>query len=161
MNIKYLLVILSLLFAVLACQNDTLFKQEQTLSQPYWTYRDSLRFEFPIQDTNLLYDLFLNIEHTPDYSYQNLYTYITTSYPSGKVLQQQLNIDLADKAGKWYAKCNTKSCRLQVILQQNAYFNEIGQHTISLVQHTRQDSLLGLTEIGFELKKVGNKANTK
>ncbi|NJL74015.1 MAG: gliding motility lipoprotein GldH [Saprospiraceae bacterium] len=39
------------------------------------------------------------MEHTPNYSYQNLYTYITTLYPSGKVLQQQLNIDLADKAG--------------------------------------------------------------
>jgi len=162
MNSKYRkLSILFALFSILSCQNDIIFQAKQPINSPYWQYQDSIGFEFPVQDTDLLYDLYLQIDHTTEYPFQNLYTYITTTYPSGKTLKQQLNIDLADKTGQWYAKCNGTTCHLKVALQQNAFFEEKGTHRIVLVQHTRQDSLSGLSQIGFELKKVGNKIATK
>ena len=137
-----------------ACQESFFYEETIQLSEENWNYQDSLQFTVNIQDTTQRYDLYLDIVHTTDYPFQNLYTKVTTKYPSKKRIGRQVNIDFADPTGKWYGNCSSQSCNLRVVLQQNAFFNELGAHTITFEQFTRTEKLKGISVVSFKLKAV-------
>jgi gliding motility-associated lipoprotein GldH len=142
-----------LLLFLSSCQEQFLYKKTIRLEEQ-WSYNDSLRFEIPITDTTRLYELSLDVEHTKDYPFQNIYTYFTTQYPSGAHNNRVVNIDFADQTGQWYGKCGRETCRLSVVLQQNAYFNELGTHIVTVAQFTRQAELKGLRSFTFKMRDI-------
>lgn len=144
---------LSLFFVVLlaSCQESFLYEKTIRLDQT-WSYHDSIRFDVPIRDTTKLYDLYLDIEHDKNYAFQNIYTYFHTQYPSGARNSRMVNIDFSDQTGQWYGKCGNQTCRLSVVLQQNAYFNEMGEHLITIEQFTRREALAGVRALAFKVK---------
>ena len=144
---RNLLLLLSFLsFLLSACGPDYLYEETSDLEEAGWTYTDTLNFQFTIDDTPALYNLYLEVEHTTDYSYQNLYTQIHTQFPSGQRMSQVVSLELADKAGVWP-------------IQANAFFNEPGTYVITLEQYMRRSPVTGLTSIGFMLEETGEKRN--
>lgn len=117
-------------------------------------YSDSLQFEAEITDTSKVYDIELEVEHTPEYGFQNVYVRIHTEFPNGKRLSQPLSLELAGKAGNWLGKCGRTKCRLMVPIQQSAYFNELGMHRFIVEQYMRMDALPGITGIGLHIVEV-------
>lgn len=136
-----------------SCQEQFSYKKTIRLEEK-WSYQDSIRFEIPITDTTKLYELSLDVEHTKDYSFQNIYTYFDTQYPSGAHNNRVVNIDFADQTGQWYGKCGSQTCILSVVLQQNAYFNELGTHIVTIAQFTRQAELKGVRSLTFKMKDI-------
>jgi len=155
-NTLFLLSIFSLLF-FLACEEDFYFESNKTITSDQWTYQDSLDFTFSIADTSTIYNLYLDINHSTAYPYQNIYLKVATRFPSGKRIKEQLPIDFADKTGKWYGNCDEEWCKLRVNLQQGAFFNAIGEHTITLEQFMRVDPLPGVRELSIKLEDTGRK----
>ena len=100
--------------------------EKTTFDQKEWTYDNVLDHKLSITDTSKRYDLYLEIDHTTDYEFQNIYMNVYTKYPSGKELKQPLNLNLAEITGKWKGKCKGERCKALVVLQQNTYFNELG-----------------------------------
>ncbi len=149
-----LITVIIAMIAFTACKEQFFYEETIKLSEENWTYQDSLQFVVDIKDTTQRYDLYLDFVHTTDYPFQNIYTKINTQYPSQKRIGRQVNIDLADQTGKWYGNCNGNKCQLRVALQQNTFFNEIGQHTITLQQFTRRKDLQGILSIAFKVKKL-------
>jgi len=148
---KYTLLISIVLFT--ACDINFLYEKKIELTDNQWTYDNPLVYDFEIEDTVARYNIFLEIEHTPEFPFQNLYTKIYTTYPTGRTIESQISIDLADKTGKWYGKCGSEDCLLRVGLQQNTFFKEIGKHQIVFEQYTRQEAVKGLNSIAFLLQK--------
>lgn len=142
---------LFLIFCFASCQEPFLYKNTIRLKEK-WSYTDSIRFEIPITDTTKLYELSLDIEHTKDYPFQNIYTYFDMQYPSGVHNSRVVNIDFAAQTGEWYGKCVSQTCLLSVILQQTAYFNELGTHVVTIRQFTRQEELMGMHSLTFKVK---------
>lgn len=134
---------LSLLFCLLfsACGPEIIFEKKLELPESGWTYADTLHYTFEIADTAQLYNLFFQIEHSTDYSSQNLYVKIHTGFPSGQRTAQVLSIDIADKMGQWLGTCSGESCALNVPIQSNAYFNQLGTHSFTIEQYMRVDPL--------------------
>lgn len=145
-------------FSVLlsACGPDYLYEETYDLEEAGWTYTDTLNFQFVIEDTLALYNLYLDVEHTTDYSYQNLYTQIHTRFPSGERMSQALSLELADKTGAWQGDCRGEKCRFLAPIQANAFFNEPGTYVITLEQYMRRSPVTGLTSIGFKLEETGS-----
>jgi gliding motility-associated lipoprotein GldH len=57
---------------------------------------DSLKsFDFKIMDTTTTYSLSLNVRHSIDYEYQNLFVFVTG------VVNDTIELILAEKNGKW------------------------------------------------------------
>ncbi len=131
------------------------FESTKSLNEDKWTYQDTLNFSFSISDTFAIYNLYLDIEHSTEYSYQNIYMQVYTRFPSGKRIKELLPIDFADKTGRWYGDCNKDWCNLRVMLQQGAFFNEIGEHTIALEQFMRVETLPGLRGMSIKLEETG------
>ncbi len=138
-----------------ACSEDFFFEKSYDLPNAEWSYKDSLVFVVDIQDTLKTYNLLLDIEHSTDYAFQNNYVFVHTYLPNGEHLGKQLNIDLAQKSGKWNGKCSGDKCKLRAVIQQNAYFNEIGSHRFVIEQFMRMDPLPGIQKVSLRLQATG------
>jgi gliding motility-associated lipoprotein GldH len=145
---------LALLLA--SCGPATVYEKTYTLEGEQWAYADTLLFDFAIEDTLALYNLYLEVEHSPDFGYQNLYTRIHTQFPSGQRASKILSLELSSKeGGGWLGRCGKQHCRLRIPIQPNAYFDQPGPYAITLEQYMRQSPLPGVKRIAFQLEKTG------
>ena len=154
---KNLLILLSLPLAISACNQNNIFDKQFDVKNQKWSYTDTLNFPFDIKDTSELYNIVLHVKHQTDYPLQNLYLNIYTAFPAGQRIKQLLNIDLADQTGKWNGKVNGKSCDFDIKIQENAFFNIQGKHTITLEQFTRLNPLPAIQTIGLTIEDTKHK----
>jgi gliding motility-associated lipoprotein GldH len=147
-----------LILLFLACAKEkTVFEKNYDITQHQWLYKDTLNFNFDITDTSALYDIQLMVRHDNTYPFQNLYTHISTQFPNAMRLQQTLNLDLADNTGKWDGVISGNKATYKTNIQENAFFNTLGPHTITLEQFTRRDTLEGIEQIGLALVRRAEK----
>lgn len=146
-----------ILLITFGCKENFYFEEEEVISADQWSYQDSLNFTFTIADTSALYNLLLDIDHATSYPYQNIYLQVATSFPSGKRIKEQLPIDFADKTGRWFGNCDSQWCKLRVNLQTDAFFNEVGEHTITLEQFMRVDPLPGIRKLSVKIQDTKKK----
>ena len=150
-NIFFVGLLLACLFG---CGESSYFKETKKIPATGWAFSDSLTFKVPISDSSKRFDLLLDLSHSDEYLFQNIYLYINTTLPSGKRLGKRLNVDLADKMGVWKGNCSGSNCDVEVNLQSNAYFNLLGDYQFTLKQFMRTDTLTGVNRVGLRLREV-------
>ena len=97
-------VIALLCFSLFACNNNILFKGDKEIKNTSWHTDSLVVFEFDITDTISNYLAEINIRHTIDYSFQNLFVFIYTKMPNEQNIIDTVECILADKKGKWNGK---------------------------------------------------------
>lgn len=140
-------------FTISSCGPNVVYEQEHVLGDS-WAYDESAEFAFDISDPNQKYDLLLTVVHSPDFSYQNFYANITTTFPTGEVFTDPLSIELANKMGSWLSSCDSKVCTLHLLLRDDVKFKDVGEYNISFVQDTRDAQLKGIQSLGLALIEI-------
>lgn len=146
-------------FFFIGCGENFSYSETKELANNQWTYADTVSFTVHIEDTARIFNLYLDIDHTLDYPFQNLYIKVHTNFPDGQRLSEQVNVDMADKAGQWYGNCRGEHCTLRVNLQEGAYFNQPGEYTITFEQYMRENPLLGVKGLSFRMEDTGERRN--
>lgn len=147
-----------LLTLLTACGPSYVYEAAHPIASPEgWAYNEVINFEFPVTDTNQLYDLHLLVDHSVDFGFQNTYVNIKTFFPNGEELEEQVSLQLADKFGQWYGDCNSTKCSLDIPIQQNAFFNAPGNYRIEISQFSRNNPLPGIQQLTFALEEKGRK----
>lgn len=161
MSTKFLFATLLFSFLFLySCGDSYIFEKTHSIEKGEWQYENTLDYAFEITDTTKVYNLLLEIGHSVDFSYQNCYFKIYTTFPSGEKTDQLLSVDLADGVGRWQGDCNSSSCTILVDLQKQAFFNALGTHTITLEQYMRKNPLKGIEGLAIKLEDTGiNRGN--
>ncbi len=154
MNLRLFFLFCLFSFSLISCGPDYLFDKQIEVPNGEWTYENIPSFEVDITDTLQIYNLYLDIEHSVDYSKQNIYILIHTEFPSGEKISERVPIDFAEKSGKWYGDCGKEWCDLQVTIQEGAFFNALGKHTFRIEQYMRINPLPGIKAIGFKVEKT-------
>jgi gliding motility-associated lipoprotein GldH len=139
--------------AAAGCGERFDYSQTMPIEGAAWAYPDSLEFSFAIRDTGTIYDLYMDVQHTTDYPYQNIYYDIATRFPTGKRPKERISTDMADKTGRWLGNCSGTDCKLRIVLREGLRFNEAGQYTLTIGQCTRDESLRGIESVGLRLRK--------
>ena len=147
-SILFLFISLSGLLA--SCGEQPLYSEHSNIVEP-WAYADSIIFHLPAPDTSQGYGMVLNLSHTTEYPFENIYLKIGTTFPSGRFSSALLNLDLADKSGAWYGDCSGAKCKRSVPLREYFAFSEAGSYTISMQQYTRSENLAGVQGLELEL----------
>ena len=150
---NYFLIIGSIVLLCIGCGKSYMIDEEVAFETKQWAQDETLDFIISVTDTSKRYNIYLEIDHSKMYIYQNIYMNVHTKYPSGKSLKQQLNVDLAELDGKWKGICKGEDCKAQIVLQENAYFNELGTHTFGFEQFTRDIKLSGMNGISFKVEE--------
>ncbi|MEM6698565.1 MAG: gliding motility lipoprotein GldH [Bacteroidota bacterium] len=146
--------ILALAICCFACNGNYIYEEKVEIPNSTWQYENPISYQFNIDDTEAKYNLYLDVTHSDQFASQNFYTMIHTTYPSGRKVDSQISIELADKLGQWYGKCGGEKCELRIVLQQQTFFKEKGFHEIVFEQYTRKEALTGMSALAFSIEKV-------
>jgi len=144
------IVFLGFIFFI-SCGETPILEKRIELNSSAWKYSDSFDFPMDIVQKDLKYKLELEIQHSDEFNFQNLYTRIKTDFPNGKSAIDTVSIQLSDKYGRWFGKCNSGNCTHRVVLKDSFNFVESGLHNLQLEQYSRSDYLEGVQELSFAL----------
>lgn len=138
-----------------SCDTKTLYEETLEIQESGWTYSDTLAYHFSVNDTLQIYDLYLTLWHRREYPFQNVYVNVHTVFPEGQRLVERLSLEMMDAdRSLWLGECGNEKCRLDMVLQEGAFFQQPGDYTILLEQHTRIDTLPGIERIALKIEET-------
>ena len=158
MNVRhfFLLVLISISFS--CSKEKVILEKEVDVEESIgWMFSDSLSVDFSISDTNRLYAMRLQLNHTPDFNFENVYTRIHTLFPDEKLRSQLLSLALTNETGAWVGQCNKTVCKVEIALQEQIIFPAKGNYKITIAQFMRTDTLSGIGNIRFQLLDTGER----
>ncbi|MDA9612211.1 gliding motility lipoprotein GldH [Flavobacteriales bacterium] len=144
--------LLILTISLVSCDN-TVYENYYSFENESWN-SDSLKsFDFEIRDTLATYNLSLNIRHSTDYEYQNLFVFV-----SGEV-NDTIELMLADKNGKWKGSGISDVREFIHSLKKDRTFSKKGKYSINIEQAMRYgasekiQNLPNILDVGLIIKK--------
>ena len=150
-RLTYLLPFLALL-GFSACGPNYVYEQTLEIPEEGWSYEDRLLATFEIPDTSTIYNLHLLVEHTTAFPYQNFYVQVSTQFPNGEQLTEQVSLELAAQGGIWLGDCSGEVCTLDIPIQEGAYFNQAGTYQLSIQQYSRRNPFPEIKNIRFAIE---------
>lgn len=151
---RVLPLIILLATVISACGSKYLADETAEIPNGQWAYPDTIRFEAEIPDTTMVYNLWLTLDHRPEFPWQNLYIRIHTLFPDGKRLSAPLSLELADQGGIWQGDCNKKRCRFRIPIQEGAWFQQAGRYAFTFEQYMRQSPQEGVQRLRFQIEET-------
>lgn len=136
-----------------ACNNNVVYDENKEVNQRGWKTTDKLYYEVDITDTIKSYKLAINIRNTIEYPYSNIYFYMNTILPNGKVTKcDTIECYLAYPDGTWKGKGNSKIRDNRFWIAKNIKFEQKGKYTFELRQATIDSTLKGICDVGLHLE---------
>ncbi len=147
-----LLVVGIALFSV-SCNRDVVYNKYITFKDNEWYAKDKAVFDVEVTDNQSLNNISLMIRHADSYPFSNIFLFVTTKYPDGKVLTDTMEVVLANGKGEWHGSGAGDIFDLTVPIKKNVKFPQTGKYQFIFEQGMRQDPLQMIMDFGFEIKK--------
>ena len=155
---RYSYIVVSMVLLLSACGESYYYQESRSIGDDGWTDGEVFDFNFDIKDTMQHYNLYLDLYHTKDYPYQNLYLKIDTRYPDQHTISDTLSFDLANAVGDWNGKCSSDACDLRVFLAHQIRFEQLGDYRIGFTQYSRFDTIPEIKNISFKIQAIDPKS---
>lgn len=155
---SYFLTLLGLVTLLsVSCQNEvTLVDSNQKTNDLKWSYADRMRIPVKVGDTKMAYTLYLNLRHTGDYKYSNIFIIIHQTGPDGKKTSERKEFTLALPDGEWLGKSSGSLYSHQMIFRKNYHFPQKGTYIFELEQNMRDNPLQELSDIGIRIEEAND-----
>ncbi len=148
---SWLLVLL--FFTLTSCDSRRVFEENKAITEGKWKAKEKISFTVAIMDTSLAYNIYLNIRNVKDYPYSNLFLFLDTKFPDGRISRDTLECLLADYDGRWLGSGAGSVKFNQFLLQKSVYFHQKGIYLFKLEQAMRVNELIGIQDIGLRIEK--------
>lgn len=145
-----------MLYAILllnACDRARVFEQNEVIKNHLWYWDDIKTFEADITDTSLTYNIYVNVRHSFQFEWRNLWITIETTLPDSTSFNKRVNLLLSEADGRWMGDCLGDNCDMQNLIQRNAYFPQSGKYIFRLKQDMRANPLNHIKSIGIRIEK--------
>jgi len=151
-NITLPLFILSL--AILAaCGPNRIFDENKTIQNGNWNVQDKPIFEVSVEDILSRYDFYLSVRNAVEYPYSNLYIFIATTFPDGRMSRDTVELILAGNDGRWLGSGMGNVKYNQFLFQKGVKFTQKGKYRFELEQAMRVNELKGIHDVGLRIEK--------
>ena len=145
-----ILSVITVLFS--SCKNDIVYSRFVPVSSEKWSIDSVASFEYAITDAAPDYRMLVYVRHTERYPYQNMWLFVGDS-----LHRDTIEFYLADDRGQWLGNKHHGFIEMPVLLEENYHFADTGTYYMS-IQHGMRDSVLrGITDIGLEIRRNGEK----
>ena len=152
---KQCVLILFAILVMVSCDVHTLYDQQVTLPEKGWLKNEAVKFDLDISDTITPYHFELTLRHTTNYRYSNLYIFLTTRFPEGKMSRDTIELLLADPTGQWVGKGWGNLRDDDITLKSPLFFPQKGHYQFLVQQAMRPDTLNEITHLGLRLTTYG------
>ncbi len=149
---RYLLPLL-IMFMLQACGGGVLYDKQVDIENALWPKDKNVNFKVDVNDTINLYNVYLILRHNNDYKYSNVYFFLTTTFPNGKIIKDTLECILASPEGKWYGK-GWGSVKEDDIFLNKVRFRYAGEYNFDFIQAMREDTLKNIESIGLRIENA-------
>jgi gliding motility-associated lipoprotein GldH len=150
---KLVLVVMTVLIGLSSCNKNVVYSEYRTFSDEQWYAKDKAVFDLEITDTQSLNNISLMIRHGDTYSYNNLFLFVTTKYPDGKILTDTMEVVLSNSKGEWLGSGVGDIFDFKVPIKKNVRFPLGGKYQFTFEQAMRVDPLPMILDFGFEIEK--------
>ncbi|HRH11178.1 MAG TPA: gliding motility lipoprotein GldH [Bacteroidia bacterium] len=147
------LAVIGFAFVFTSCGNEVVFSKYHTFDNNEWFAKDKVTFDLEITDTKNLNNILFKIRHADAYPYSNIFLFVTTSYPDGKVMTDTMEIMLANNKGEWMGSGAGDIFDFEVPVKKNVKFPLGGKYKFEFVQGMREDPLPFIMDLGLEIEK--------
>lgn len=151
--LKGAVVFCALIFLLSACNSNVVYSKYQKFDNNEWAVKDKAVFDIEITDTVTLNNISLMVRHADAYPYSNLFLFVTTKYPDGKVMTDTMEVVLSDEKGKWQGSGAGDIFDFKVPIKKNVRFPLAGKYQFTFEHGMRVDPLPLIMDFGFEIEK--------
>lgn len=144
--------LLSVLFV--SCNGKVVYSKYETLPEEGWKIENKLSYEVDIEDASSFNNVFLTVRHADSYPYSNLFVFLTTTYPNGKITVDTLECILANKKGEWQGDGAGEIWDNKIPLKQNLRFPQKGKYKFTFEQGMRSNPLPLIMDFGMIIEKA-------
>lgn len=148
MKRNILILIVSLL--LVGCQGDIVYTVFKSLPNVGWEVDSSLCYQPVITDSVADYQMLITIRHTDVYPYQNLWLFVDIEQDSLLLTRDTIECYMANERGEWLGGGLTVH-ELPLLYSDNYQFANSGEYQISITQGMREDTLVGIKEVGVKI----------
>ncbi len=150
--ISILLLFSSLLFS--SCDSARIFEKNQDLPEEGWTKDDIIKFDVDIKDPSTPANFYANVRNADGYPFNNLYLFIKTTFPNGKMSNDTLECVLADEKGKWLGNGLGDIYDNQILFKRNVRFPIAGVYKFEIQHGMRVEPVLLIMDVGLRIEKA-------
>ena len=146
-------VLIILMMATLAsCHHDIIYSQFCSIPSANWSIDEEAQFEYAISEIDADYQVLIYVRHTERYPYQNMWLFVEDN---GRI--DTIEFYLSDDHGQWLGDKHHGFIEMPVLYEEDKHFPDTGIYHLS-IQHGMRDSVLrGVTDLGLEIIKNGEK----
>lgn len=135
------------------CSAPETFNENQSFQNNEWTYTDVKSFSVDVEDTASTYDIYVQLRHSSQFEWRNLWIKIQTVFPDNTEKERRIDLLLSDPAGVWYGDCLGENCDRVIKIQSKAKFPAKGTYIFRIAQDMRENPLKMLKSVGVLIEK--------
>ncbi len=150
---KALLLILLIVGVITSCDTKRIFEENSAIEKGTWNVNHKVNFEVSVTDIVPRYNVYLNVRNSTEYPYCNLYLFLNTGFPDGKIARDTLELTLADYDGRWFGSGMGSVKFSRFLFQKGVRFKQKGTYRFVLEQAMRVNELKGISDIGLRIEK--------
>ena len=140
-----------------SCQDANLVADtNKAINNRTWSYINKIRVPVTIEDEKANYNIYVNLRHTSDYKYSNIFLLIGTQAPGGKMVKERKEFKLALPDGQWLGKGSGDLYVYQLPYKQKVKFDRKGQYVFEIEQNMRDNPLKEVTDVGLRVEKASD-----
>jgi len=132
-----------------SCDQSSIISDNKPIDNKAWLNTSPTSFQFHISDKTKRYDILMDIRHTPEYAFSNLFVLIYQRGSDKKQYTFRKEIKMARSDGKWIGKSSGSLYNNQSVIHKDYQFPDTGIYTISIEQHMKENPLKEITDVGL------------
>ena len=139
---------------IVSCSYNSADEQYHVFDKKTWNSDSVILFSISIKDSTEKHKVILNIRHTTDYKYQNLYLF--THFQG---ISDTVELMISEKNGKWKGSGIGDAREISFVLKKDVYFEKKTDYKFSVEQAMRYgnknkiNKLKGLVAVGLSVEK--------
>lgn len=140
------------------CTGNVVFQEDAAIPDGRWASSFKPEFAFEVTDTLGKHDVFIDVRHTGDYAYSDLYLFVDLTGPGGRTQRDTVECILADPTGRWLGKGTgfifaSRTRHAKVLYRLGNRFPASGRYTVRIEQAMRDDPLPGVIDVGVSVER--------
>ena len=140
-----------------ACDNKRVYESYYSPGESGWHSDSAAVFNVPINDIFKQYNILVQVRNNAEYPNCNLWLFIESQSPTGKIKNDTIECLLANAKGEWIGRGWGSLYFIHFPFQQNVKFQENGNYKFTIRQGMRTHELKGIHDIGIRVERSSGK----
>ncbi len=147
----HIIAIFCFLFTFSSCNFNTVVDTNQSIENNRWLYANVAKADFEIKDVTKPYQVNFKLRINTEYRYSNLFVLATLKDAKSRK-KTRYQFKLAKEDGTWLGKGSGDLYTYSFPLLKNHRFADTGKYSIEIEQNMRDNPLLGISDVGIEVR---------